>query len=356
MKKQFILTFISAFLMASIAGFARMNNDTTIVEFNDKGVKKRITVLTNGDKKFSIPKILNLDNLLKEIGVDSAQRRKAGVFIERDGGEKDTVLVIAQDGRSVKIVAKNPFPHAEMESDTLQVPEDEEEMEVWDEEATEQPEENENEEEVVVDLRKKKYFSRSDFGLYLGLNGWSNNSTNNPNQMTELRASKSRYVALSFRKNATFVNTEKTDIALSFGPEIAWYNFMLQNNAVATETRGQVMFGESPIELTKSKLVMPYLNFPVLLNFGFEQAKINFGIGGYVGYRVGGYTKTKDARGDKEHQKAGYGMNDIFYGLTTELGKKNGFTMFFRYDLNKMFKANQLNASELQAWSVGFRL
>lgn len=340
-----VLILFAIGVFSTLPAFASVSADTTVIEFTDKGVKKRVTVLTEGNKNFSVPRILNLDNLLKEIGVDSTERKKAIVLVEGENGKQDTILVVARDGRTVKIVAKNPLPERN--------PDD-----VDQQSSNQSAEAKENEEEQEPErLGKKRFFSKSDFGIYLGLNAWQNNNSMAPNQLTDLRAGKSRYVALSFRKNATLVNTEKVDIALSLGPEIAWYNFMLQNdNIVVTDGNSQVAFIEGDERLIRSKLVMPYVNLPILLNFGFEESQLQLGLGGYVGYRLGGYTRIKDANRDKVRSKDDYGMNDLFYGITGEVGRRRGLKLFVRYDLTPMFRETQLNVNKLQAWSVGVRI
>lgn len=342
-----ILTLIVAGLFSTFSAFASISADTTIIEFTDKGVKKRVTVLTEGNKNFEVPRVLNLDNLLKEIGVDSSERKRAIVMVEEENGKKDTILVVARDGRTIKIVARNPLPDRPTE-----------EVDRWSSNRSEKGKENDNddEEEEAEQLGKKRFFSKSDFGIYLGLNSWQNNNPMAPDQLTGLRSGRSRYIALSFRKNATLVNTEQVDIALSLGPEIAWYNFMFENDNIITTTGDQVAFIEGSERLSKSKLVMPYVNLPILLNFGFEKSQLQLGLGGYVGYRLGGYAKTKDANGNKVRLKDDYGMNDLFYGLTGEIGRRRGIKLFVRYDLTPMFRENQINASKLQAWSAGIRI
>jgi hypothetical protein len=326
-------------------------SDTTVIEFTDKGVKKRVTVLTEGGKNFDVPKVLNLNNLLREIGVDSTERKKAMIMVEGNNGKKDTILVVARDGRTIKIVARNPFPERATEPDDRWTSNQKDSARKEGDD-----DEDYDDDDDVQRLGKKRFFSKSDFGIYLGLNGWQNNNSASPNQLTDLRTGRSRYVALSFRKNATLLNTEQLDIALSLGPEIAWYNFMLQNDNIVTNVGDQVAFLEGDERLSKSKLVMPYLNLPILLNFGFEGSQFQIGVGGYVGYRFGGYSKTKDANGNKTRLKDDYGMNDFFYGLTGELGRRRGLKLFVRYDLNPMFKDNQINANKLQAWSIGIRI
>lgn len=345
-----ILTFFGIF--AAMNSFAAVTpSDTTVIEFTDKGVKKRVTVLTEGGKNFEVPRVLNLNSLLREIGVDSTERKKAMIMVEGDDGKKDTILVVARDGRTIKIVARNPLPERVEEADDRWASNQKDSPR-----KDEEDDYDEEDEDEVQQLGKKRFFSKSDFGIYLGLNGWQNNNAVSPNQLTDLRAGRSRYVALSFRKNATLLNTEKLDIALSLGPEVAWYNFMLQNDNIVTNVGNQVVFMEGVEQLSKSKLVMPYLNLPILLNFGFEESQFQIGLGGYVGYRFGGYTKTKDANGNKIRLKNDYGMNDLFYGLTGEIGKRRGLKLFVRYDLNPMFEDSQINANQLQAWSVGIRI
>jgi hypothetical protein len=346
MRKVYI---ISLLILSVLSVKANFKSDTTVVEFTDKGVKKRVTVYTSSKRDFDLPKSLDLDNVLKSIGVDSSERKKAIILAGSDGEKQDTILVIARDGRSIKIVARAPKEFAS-KRDTLRNDQDDDH---WSRE-----ERNDNESYSERKEEKKKpngsgrFFSRSDFGLYIGLNNWSKGSTTG----SSLDTWGSRYFALSMQKNATLINGKQVDLALSYGPEIAWNNFMFEENNIAAMSGKQVVFRDFGQSLRKNKLVVPTLNIPIMLNLGFEEAKFRIGFGGYVGYRIGGYSKTKDQSGKKEKIKGSYGLNDVRYGLTAELGKKKGATFFFRYDLNEMFKSDQINAKGLQAWSVGLRL
>ncbi len=343
MKK---LQLILLLIIGSITVKANSKSDTTIVEFTDKGVKKRVTVYTSGKRDFDLPKSLNLDNVLKSIGVDSSERQKAIILAGNDGEKQDTILVIARDGRSIKIVAKTP-KESMMKRDTLRNDSDDH----WS-----RGEENDKEHNYSDKKEKPKksgrYFSRSDFGIYLGLNNWAKGNTTG----SSLDTWGSRYVALSLQRNATLINGKQVDLAFTYGPEIAWNNFMFEGNNVVEMSGKQVTFKDFGKNLDKTKLVVPTLNFPMMLNLGFEEAKFKIGLGGYIGYRVGSYRKIQYEDGKKEKQKGSYGLNDFRYGLTAELGKRKGLTFFFRYDLSEMFKAEQLNAKGLQAWSVGIRL
>ncbi len=344
-KAVLVMIVFFAGMVADASAFTK--KDTTIIEFTDKGIRKRVTVYTSNNKTFEAPKVLNLENLLKQIGVDSSEREKVLVLIGSNQGKQDTIFAISREGQKIKILTKDPFVKEEKDTVIVKQPE---------EIVIEKREDDFKSSEPSRPAPRRKFFSRSDFGIYIGLNNFMNAVAEAPDRLHDLRTWQSRYVALSFRKNATLIRGEKMDWALSYGPEIAWYNFMFDNSNVARYEDGQVSFVKYSENTKKSKLVMPYLNFPVLLNFGFKQEKFKFGVGGYIGYRVGGYSKIKPVSGDRIIEKSSYGMNKVVYGLTTEFGRKNGFTFFFRYDLNKLFKENQTNANDIQAFSVGLRL
>jgi hypothetical protein len=352
MKKLFLI----CILFNTSTLYAKNITDTTIIEFVEKGTKSKIKVIANNSKTYEIPKVLNLDNVLKAVGVDSLQREKALIIIQKgNGGKQDTLMVLSREGNKITIVSKEKSVAAadttidEVEkqyNDTIQT---------YDEENSD---DNQNNSRKNTPAKAKKYFSRSDFAIYYGLNFLTNANSSSPNNQYDLRDFKSKYVALSFRKNATLSKGKNVDVAFSYGPEIAWYNFMFKNSKVAifNESTQQVSFIENTKKTTKSKLVVPYFNFPVMLNFGFKESKFKFGLGAYVGYRVGGYTKEVFAEKGKNKIQGDFGLNKAVYGLTTEFGRKNGITFFARYDLNKLFKTNQINGKDLQGFSAGLRL
>lgn len=333
---------------------ANFKSDTTIVEFTDKAVKKRVTVYTSSKRDFDLPKILDLENVLKSVGVDSLERKKAIVLAGTNGSNQDTILVMARDGRNIKIILRAP-KEMSVRRDTLRNDKDDH----WSHENRTYKEEDQDDDsdENNRETNKKKsssgrFFSRSDFGFYVGLNNWAKGSTVG----SSLDTWGSRYVALSFQRNITLINGKQMDLALTYGPEIAWNNFMLEENNVVQLLGKQVVFKGFGQNLSKSKLVVPMLNLPMMLNFGFEEAKFRIGLGGYIGYRIGGYSKLKYEGGKKEKIKGSYGLEDFRYGLAAELGKRKGATLFVRYDLNQVFKVEQTNAKGLQSWSIGLRL
>jgi len=341
-------------LLLLIGGFsvkASYKQDTTIVEFTDRGVKKRVTVYTSSKKDFELPRNLNLENVLRSMGVDSSERKKALVLIEQNGAKQDTILLLANDGRTVKIVAKDARDQLSRR-DTLRNDNDH-----WSRSGRNDDDEDDDDTTTYVKPKKKnssgRFFSKSDFGFYLGLNNWANA----PSAVPSLQTWGSRFIALSFRRNATLINGKQMDLALSYGPEISWNNFMFEGNNYIDHSTEQVEFLVSNKDLNKSKLVETSLNLPVMLNFGFEEAKLKIGIGGYIGYRVGSYRKLKYSDSSrKEINRDNYGLNDFRYGLTAEIGKRRGISFFGRYDMSDLFRSGQKNALGVQAWTIGIRL
>lgn len=346
-----ILTF--ALVLGIGSAMANIKKDTTIVEFNDKESNSKVKIITI-DKLKDLPKILNLSNVLKSVGVDSNERERAIVMVTKSSknGSTDTIFVVTKDGKNIKIVSREK-PEAIRDTTIIDLGNGT----MKDEIITFEKDNSSDNSSNKRSRAPKSFFSKSDFGLYLGLNNFINAAPSSPNLLYDLRPLQSRYIALSFRKNATLVKGKKADLAFSYGPEIAWYNFMLENSNVAVFENDKTSFVKNTKETRKSKLVLPYLNLPVMLNLGFKESKFKIGVGGYVGYRVGGYTREKYAsNGGKTKTQGNFGFNNILYGLTTEIGKRNGLTMFFRYDLNPLFKSSQTNLKDIQAFSVGFRL
>ncbi|WP_259017003.1 PorT family protein [Emticicia fluvialis] len=337
-------------LLGGISVKAAYKQDTTIVEFTDKGVKKRVTVYTSGNKDFELPRNLNLENVLKTLGVDSAERRRTIALLEQNNAKQDTLVIAAADGRSVKIITSDAGDLSRK---------DKEDNDHWSRSDTRDNEEEKSSETRTWSSKPEKkssnsrFFSKSDFGIYLGLNNWANG----PSTVPDLQTWGSRFVALSFQRNATLINGKQVDFAISYGPEIAWNNFMFEGNNYIDNSTGKIEFFKSAKDLNKSKLVVTSLNLPIMFNFGFEEAKFKIGLGGYVGYRVGSYRKLKYSDSSKkEINKDNYGLNDFRYGLVAEIGKRRGITFFGRYDMGELFKSSQENAAGLQAWTIGIRL
>ncbi len=336
-------------LMISAQGFA-FQSDTTIIEYNDNVFHKKVKVKSDKSVNVVYPRILNINHVLKAFDVDSAERERVWILLEKSRSSRDTLVAVSRRGDRITVTTRNLNAGAEPGPDEIVSfePNTRRDFDVQISTDGSGPSKS---------SRPGRFFSRSDFGLYLGLNSYTGQADVSPDNLSELRVWPSRYVALSFRGNATLANTRKTHLVLSYGPEFAWHNFMLTNSHILLYENGQALFTESSSLTSKSKFVVPHVNLPVLLNIGLKKEGFHLGVGGYVGYRIGGYTKVvyKDNK-SKEKYNESLGLNDLKYGLTAELGHRNRGTLFFRYDLSELFRSNQVNARDMQAFSFGFRL
>lgn len=345
MKKLLVLLSIISFQPAFSMNWAPA--DTTILSFSDNSLNKRVTVISTGNKDMDIPIAFNLEELLENLGLNQTETQQILDNLQNDKYQSDTLNVISPSGQKLQIVGIAPYNKTQVEEEFETYEGEYSEEDDWESYDNQQNESPEN---------SPKFFPRSDFGFYIGLNNYRNSSTIAPSQLSKLRPWSSRYVALSFRKNTTLAKSRNLDLAFSYGPEFAFYNLMFENSNGLLNKDDQVSFEALGFETKKSKLTIPYINLPLLLSIGTKKQGFKLSLGGYMGYRIGSHTKTKDTDGNKEKIRDGFNLNRFNYGLTSEIGKKGGLSFFFRYDLRPLFKSNQINAKDLQAYSFGLRL
>lgn len=193
--------------------------------------------------------------------------------------------------------------------------------------------------------------SYSDLGVYVGFNNYSGSAPAN----YELNTGGSRFVALGWRRNLGLVNGPKAALRLGIGPEIAWNNFMFENKSVLSRRNNELVVEAAPFEVKKSKLTVAQLNLPVLLNLSFKASGLSLGFGAYAGIRVDSYTKVKPVSGDTERAHGSYNLNNVRWGLMTELGWNRRSKLFARYEPSTtLFRAGE--GPNLNVWAVGVRL
>lgn len=203
--------------------------------------------------------------------------------------------------------------------------------------------------------------NRRFWAIDVGLNNYIENGKIPDSQGAAygLNPTGSRYFAIGMY-NRTRLGGRKSPVSLQAGLEVSWYNFTFQGNNYITSTATGVEFRDYQSDfgegLRKSKLVVPYLNIPVTLNFRFRNSEgkrtFNFGLGGYAGYRLNSYSKAKIDRDPNRNFNSFY-LNSWRYGLEVQGGYR-GFLMFFKYDLNPLFDLSR--GPELNAFTFGIRL
>ena len=326
---------------------------TTTIEFEDSDAKKVVKIISNDKEEVVVADVLklgkmNLKNVLRALDVDSLEREKALVLVSKTGSVTDTLFVLNRKGNEIRIVAKDL---AGLINTGGQVQAENDEIKTFESDETETKTTNGS--SGRKGRYSGKYYSNSDFELYLGLNSY----TNSPNDLADLRVWPSKYVSIALKRNVTLSKSASVHTVFTFGPEFAWHNFMLENSNKLIYEGGQADFVKNSSTTSKSKFVVPHLMLPGMVRFGFKKSNFNLGLGGYIGYRTGAYTKEKldNPKSKKVNKDQSLGLENLKYGLAVELGRKNA-SLFFRYDLSPLFKENQKNVTDMNAFSFGVKL
>jgi hypothetical protein len=217
--------------------------------------------------------------------------------------------------------------------------------------------------------RLSRHYGRNtwqSFNFDLGINNYlsDGNFPDSDNEPYAVKPWGSWYVGMN--------SVQRTKVAGSFfiewGFGVSWYNFKFQTEAITiSKDDSSVTFIEvtnSDLNPKKSKLTACYLNASLvpLFDFGNNRNKVRFwnsndgfriGVGPYVGYRIGSYSKqVYSENGDKEKNRdhSNYYLNNLRYGARLQVGFR-GTDLFFNYDLNDLFAENR--GPQLNAFSFG---
>jgi hypothetical protein len=211
------------------------------------------------------------------------------------------------------------------------------------------------------DAQEARHSTRTDLIFDLGLNALTNRSSDAP----ELRTLGSRYVNIGLNTFAR-LGGKQSPAYLVFGPEFAFNNYMLEGNnkwvnqngrtSVVPETNGR--------QYQKTKLATSTFTVPLMVQFKFREKDgrghshngFTIGAGGFVGYRLGSWTKLKyfeDGNTFKDKNYGSYNLTDWQYGLQGVIGYRT-LQFFAKYNLNELFREGQ--GPQAQTVSFGLRL
>jgi hypothetical protein len=156
-------------------------------------------------------------------------------------------------------------------------------------------------------------------------------------------------------------------LRLHYGASFQFNGLKPEGNKYFVINDGQAGLEEFAFDLTKSKLRMDNLVFPVHFEFGPSKLRQNddtirysidnqfrFGIGGYGGFNLGTRQKLKyEIDGDKvkDKLKRDYNTSNLVYGLSAYAGF-DSMLLYVKYDLNPIF---QDAAIEQHNISLGLR-
>jgi hypothetical protein len=204
-------------------------------------------------------------------------------------------------------------------------------------------------------------------GFDLGVNGYlnSNRGFDMPEgyEFLDLRMEKSINVAINFwEQNFNLIGNQ---FGLTTGLGLEWNNYRFDNNVkiIRDEEIGidAIRMNEEGTGYLKSKMVVNYLNLPILLEYQTNRfsKKNSFHIGGglMTGLRIGTHTKMVYDDGskqkDKDRDSKGYDINPFKFALMARIGWGK-INLFANYSLNGMFKDNR--GPELYPFAAGITL
>ncbi len=142
-------------------------------------------------------------------------------------------------------------------------------------------------------------------------------------------------------------------LRLHYGVSFQFNGLKPKNNQYFVNNDGVAELEEFEFDLSKSKLRMDNLVFPVHFEFGpskFRETKekvryslrnqFRVGLGGYAGFNIGTRQKLKyrvDGEQVKDKLKRGYNTSGFVYGLSAYAGF-DSVQLYVKYDLNPIFK------------------
>jgi hypothetical protein len=355
-----LLTVWSAALGAFATDYDSRKRDSVIVNFGDK-----TKIVIYAERKEDFQKLLkyDLNALLRDIGakIDTVSKKgETRISIEEDARRYQKDSIRGKDDNYVRIGIKgihikDGADEVHISTSGIRVKDGKDVVNI----GVDVEVDSTNNGRKSTSNKNSWRLKSSDFALSLGLNnylGANGQSAGNQSSEYDLRPFGSRYFSMAFNRRLTIAKGKNAALRLKSGVEFSWYNFMFEGNNVAVKGTQRVEFPESTKALSKSKLTVPYINIPMMPYVSFRQGAItHIGAGGYVGYRLGGYTKTKQADGGKkDHVRSNYYLNDFRYGLVAEIGFRKAPDFFFQYDLNRLFADNR--GPQLNAVSFGIRL
>lgn len=219
---------------------------------------------------------------------------------------------------------------------------------------------------VRINRKNSGFNSRSGFNIYLGLNSFTNTrnigGTYNTKDV-ELSPFGSRYFGFGWTRSGMINKGTKAALKISYGLEFSWYNFMLENNAFFVKNTDNIDFADyrdakgNQVALSRNKLTVANINIPVMPYVAFKKGSTitYIAAGGYIGYRLDSYTKTKEESSDhKEWNHSSFFLNNVRYGLAFELGLKDFPDLFVNYDMNNLFQDGR--GPKIGGISFGIRL
>ena len=213
---------------------------------------------------------------------------------------------------------------------------------------------------VKLKRNRKNNFNGHWAGFDLGVNGYltpDNDFSLKPeDNYLDLRMEKSINVKLNFfEQNFTLV---RDHFGLVTGLGWEFNNYRFKDNVVLLENSDGVLYQDveniQNRDYSKSKLVVNYLNVPLMLEFQTNKFSkpnsFHISAGMMFGLKVGSHTKMVYDSGNKQKERNFASLNPFKYDATVRLGW-GVINLFADYSLGTMFKKDK--GPELYPFALG---
>jgi hypothetical protein len=341
MKRTFSLTAIALLSLSSLLAHARSTADSLVIQFANRTRMVIYSPDKNGIKALSA---YDLNKIVRDMGMklDTLADGKTAVSLNEQEGEKyirDTVLIVTRRKGDISVVIRDS---GKTETDSSR-------QKAEYKRATAERQRNRRSDSQRVSFE----------GLGIGLTNLVQHSSlpAYPEDSYKLKPVGSRYIALAFGSMPTIANGKHVSLKLYYGLEVAWNNFMFQENVIPEKTPTGIVFTPAGRDLDKTKLTVCTLGIPIVPRLTFYNdngRKIgHFGVGVYGNYRLDSYRKVKEEDGGVDRRHSDFGLKDLRYGLIAHIGvRRTGF--FVKYDLSPLFEPGQ--GPDVRAISFGLSL
>ena len=266
---------------------------------------------------------------------------------------EDIIDRLAQRDNASQDSSQHKIEESEERDETIADSEDEKEDEI--------EEENHDENKWVRSRRGNVGQTWQSYNIDLGTNNYLlDDQFPTGNELYAVRPWGSWYIA----GNSVQRTKLGRNLFVEWAMGVSWYTFKFQeDNTLVTkdETGLQFTTDSREVDFIKSKLSATFINASLLpvLDFGGHSRKprvwdghgggFRFGVGPYVGYRIGSKTKLvyeEDGEREKEKDRDNFYLNNLRYGFRVQIGVRST-DLFINYDMNDLFakdKGPKLNA------------
>jgi hypothetical protein len=212
-------------------------------------------------------------------------------------------------------------------------------------------------EDFDFDEHDKSYKSWAGFDLGMNYYLNSDNTTKMPPGYEFLEINYRRSFSFGLNLLEKDIPIVKEYVKLAAGAGMEWNNYVFMNN-IRLIPDSTVIYGitDSVYNFDKTRLLLTYINFPLLLQFNTNADPKNafhISVGAILGVNVGATSKLKydiNDRTAKLKTRGDYHISPLRYNLTARVGYGN-FKVFVNYSLNSLFVKDE--GPELYPFSFG---